>query len=137
MTQSIVVQGNTSTSPSSVLNFDPHYLNSSFSVGQAGNQIGHRFWDLALREHASVNKVENLSFLIAFYTFLGDCRLFQKGLYDSALSTFFVNGDAENSVGKKQRVSGLKARVSLAPFFCHSFCVFRGHCVDVALIFRT
>ena len=27
------------------------------SVGQCGNQIGCRFWDLALREHASVNKV--------------------------------------------------------------------------------
>jgi len=26
-------------------------------VGQCGNQIGYRFWDLALREHASVNKV--------------------------------------------------------------------------------
>ncbi|VDD79665.1 unnamed protein product [Mesocestoides corti] len=25
-------------------------------VGQCGNQIGHRFWDLALREHAEANK---------------------------------------------------------------------------------
>lgn len=25
-------------------------------VGQCGNQIGHRFWDLALREHAACNK---------------------------------------------------------------------------------
>nr|CDS25314.1 tubulin epsilon chain [Hymenolepis microstoma] len=25
-------------------------------VGQCGNQIGHRFWDLALREHAATNK---------------------------------------------------------------------------------
>ena len=29
----------------------------SFSVGQCGNQIGYRFWDLALREHAQNNKV--------------------------------------------------------------------------------
>lgn len=28
-----------------------------FSVGQCGNQIGCRFWDLALREYANVNKV--------------------------------------------------------------------------------
>uniref|UniRef100_A0A8C5ST62 Tubulin/FtsZ GTPase domain-containing protein n=1 Tax=Laticauda laticaudata TaxID=8630 RepID=A0A8C5ST62_LATLA len=28
-------------------------------VGQCGNQIGCRFWDLALREHATVNKVTN------------------------------------------------------------------------------
>lgn len=28
-----------------------------FVVGQCGNQIGYRFWDLALREHAAVNKV--------------------------------------------------------------------------------
>lgn len=26
-------------------------------VGQCGNQIGCRFWDLALREHAAVSKV--------------------------------------------------------------------------------
>ncbi|MCJ8750324.1 hypothetical protein PDJAM_G00262070 [Pangasius djambal] len=25
-------------------------------VGQCGNQVGCRFWDLALREHAHVNK---------------------------------------------------------------------------------
>uniref|UniRef100_A0A8C9FWT6 Tubulin/FtsZ GTPase domain-containing protein n=1 Tax=Pavo cristatus TaxID=9049 RepID=A0A8C9FWT6_PAVCR len=25
-------------------------------VGQCGNQVGCRFWDLALREHAAVNK---------------------------------------------------------------------------------
>lgn len=28
-----------------------------FAVGQCGNQVGCRFWDLALREHAAVNKV--------------------------------------------------------------------------------
>uniref|UniRef100_A0A3Q2DQC6 Tubulin epsilon 1 n=1 Tax=Cyprinodon variegatus TaxID=28743 RepID=A0A3Q2DQC6_CYPVA len=39
-------------------------------VGQCGNQVGCRFWDLALREHAHVNK---------------------KGQYDEALSSFFRN----------------------------------------------
>uniref|UniRef100_A0A4W3HA19 Tubulin epsilon 1 n=1 Tax=Callorhinchus milii TaxID=7868 RepID=A0A4W3HA19_CALMI len=39
-------------------------------VGQCGNQVGCRFWDLALREHASVNK---------------------KGIYDEALGSFFRN----------------------------------------------
>ena len=39
-------------------------------VGQCGNQIGCRFWDLALREHAAVN---------------------HKGLYDEPISTFFRN----------------------------------------------
>uniref|UniRef100_A0A803YIK0 Tubulin/FtsZ GTPase domain-containing protein n=1 Tax=Meleagris gallopavo TaxID=9103 RepID=A0A803YIK0_MELGA len=41
-------------------------------VGQCGNQVGCRFWDLALREHAAVNKVtiirsafnRNTSFLV-------------------------------------------------------------------------
>lgn len=41
-------------------------------VGQCGNQIGSRFWDLALREHASVNKA---------------------GIYDEAMSSFFRNVD--------------------------------------------
>lgn len=29
------------------------------AVGQCGNQVGCRFWDLALREHSHVNKVSN------------------------------------------------------------------------------
>uniref|UniRef100_A0A8C9WP87 Tubulin epsilon 1 n=1 Tax=Scleropages formosus TaxID=113540 RepID=A0A8C9WP87_SCLFO len=39
-------------------------------VGQCGNQVGCRFWDLALREHAHINT---------------------KGVYDEALSSFFRN----------------------------------------------
>ena len=42
-------------------------------VGQCGNQIGCRFWDLALREHASVNK---------------------QGVYDESMSSFFRNVDS-------------------------------------------
>jgi len=32
-------------------------LYNFITVGQCGNQIGCRFWDIALREHANVNKV--------------------------------------------------------------------------------
>ncbi|KAG4098698.1 putative tubulin/FtsZ family protein [Neocallimastix lanati (nom. inval.)] len=43
-------------------------------VGQCGNQIGWRFWDLALKEHAQVNP---------------------NGVYDEAMSSFFRNLDAK------------------------------------------
>ena len=42
----------------------------TIQVGQCGNQIGSRFWDLALREHAAHNTG-----------------------FDDALSTFFRNVD--------------------------------------------
>ncbi|XP_030261379.1 tubulin epsilon chain isoform X1 [Sparus aurata] len=65
-------------------------------VGQCGNQIGCRFWDLALREHAHVNK---------------------RGLYDEALSSFFRNVDSRKSEGVTCGVGGkiqhLKARAVL------------------------
>ncbi|XP_022083482.1 tubulin epsilon chain-like isoform X1 [Acanthaster planci] len=68
-------------------------------VGQCGNQIGCRFWDLALREHAAHNK---------------------KGVYDDSLSSFFLNVDSryENphtiAVGDgKSKVRTLKARAVL------------------------
>uniref|UniRef100_A0A3P9HWC3 Tubulin, epsilon 1 n=1 Tax=Oryzias latipes TaxID=8090 RepID=A0A3P9HWC3_ORYLA len=63
-------------------------------VGQCGNQVGYRFWDLALREYASVNK---------------------RGLYDDATSSFFRNVDwrkgAACSVGGQ--IQHLKARAVL------------------------
>ncbi|XP_072300275.1 tubulin epsilon chain [Eucyclogobius newberryi] len=63
-------------------------------VGQCGNQVGYRFWDLALREHAHVNK---------------------KGQYDEAISSFFRNVDSRRScrtsVGEK--IHQLKARAVL------------------------
>ncbi|XP_026175135.1 tubulin epsilon chain isoform X2 [Mastacembelus armatus] len=65
-------------------------------VGQCGNQVGCRFWDLALREHAHVNK---------------------KGLYDEALSSFFRNVDSRKSDGRACGIGGriqhLKARAVL------------------------
>ncbi|KAK7907541.1 hypothetical protein WMY93_016153 [Mugilogobius chulae] len=65
-------------------------------VGQCGNQIGCRFWDLALREHANINK---------------------KGLYDEALSSFFRNVDSRRSCRSSVSVGGrihqLKARAVL------------------------
>lgn len=48
-------------------------LRTARQVGQCGNQIGCRFWELALREHAAANK---------------------GGRYDEALSSFFANVDA-------------------------------------------
>ena len=37
----------------------------TIQVGQCGNQIGGRFWDMALREHAAIN---------------------QEGIFDEAMS---------------------------------------------------
>jgi tubulin epsilon len=45
----------------------------TIQIGQCGNQIGCRFWDLALREHASHTK---------------------DGIYNEAMSTFFRNVDS-------------------------------------------
>jgi tubulin epsilon len=68
-------------------------------VGQCGNQIGCRFWDLALREHAKVNK---------------------NGNFDDALGTFFRNVDTrfdpprDIAIGDgKQPIASLKARAVL------------------------
>ncbi|XP_030051531.1 tubulin epsilon chain [Microcaecilia unicolor] len=66
-------------------------------VGQCGNQIGCRFWDLALREHAAVNK---------------------KGVYDEALSSFFRNMDTRVDVNdgadvRRRKICSLKARAVL------------------------
>ncbi|KAK7486011.1 hypothetical protein BaRGS_00022763 [Batillaria attramentaria] len=68
-------------------------------VGQCGNQIGCRFWDLALREHAAINK---------------------HGVYDEPLSSFFRNVDSRYDDpanipvgGGKGKVKALKARAVL------------------------
>ncbi|CAL8315170.1 unnamed protein product [Merluccius merluccius] len=66
-------------------------------VGQCGNQVGCRFWDLALREHAHVNK---------------------KGVYDEALGSFFRNVDSRYCYARGQRLAcgrihRLKARAVL------------------------
>ena len=65
-------------------------------VGQCGNQIGWRFWDLALREHAAHNPA---------------------GVFDDALSSFFRNVDTryadpvEIPLGDGTRpISALRAR---------------------------
>ena len=42
----------------------------TIQVGQCGNQIGGRFWDMALREHAAIN---------------------QKGIFDEAMSRSTVD----------------------------------------------
>ncbi|GCC25951.1 tubulin epsilon chain isoform X1 [Chiloscyllium punctatum] len=66
-------------------------------VGQCGNQVGCRFWDLVLREHANVNK---------------------KGIYDEALGNFFRNVDTRSTNGDdtnlhKGKIRSLKARAVL------------------------
>jgi tubulin epsilon len=75
--------------------------NITIQIGQCGNQIGCRFWDLALREHSSVNK---------------------SGIYDEAMSTFFRNVENTSSTeqlmarisGKKdQMIKSLRARAVL------------------------
>jgi len=68
-------------------------------VGQCGNQIGCRFWDLALREHAGVNK---------------------NGIYDESIGSFFRNVDgrhddpADIPIGAGTgKIKSLKARAVL------------------------
>ncbi|XP_059501353.1 tubulin epsilon chain isoform X2 [Stegostoma tigrinum] len=66
-------------------------------MGQCGNQVGCRFWDLVLREHANVNK---------------------KGIYDEALGNFFRNVDTRSTNGDdinlhKGIIRSLKARAVL------------------------
>ncbi|XP_069742929.1 tubulin epsilon chain [Narcine bancroftii] len=66
-------------------------------VGQCGNQIGCRFWNLVLREHANINK---------------------KGIYDEALSNFFRNVDTRYTDGDGKNlpqglIRTLKARAVL------------------------
>lgn len=71
----------------------------TIQVGQCGNQIGCRFWDLVLREHAHVSKAP---------------------IYDASLSTFFRNVDSRHedsvdlSVGAgRGPIRTLKARAIL------------------------
>lgn len=63
-------------------------------VGQCGNQIGCRFWDLALREHAKYNK---------------------DALFDESMSSFFRNVDSKSGrevpLGTgNEKIRGIKAR---------------------------
>lgn len=74
--------------------------NITIQIGQCGNQIGCRFWDLALREHSNLNK---------------------KAQFDEAMSTFFRNVDIRNKsdvveipVGKgTEKIRHLRARAVL------------------------
>ncbi|CAF0736715.1 unnamed protein product, partial [Didymodactylos carnosus] len=69
--------------------------NIIIQVGQCGNQIGSRFWDLALREHSSTMKKE--------------C------LYDASLNAFFRNVDKSNlqDLSYPSTICNLKARALL------------------------
>lgn len=62
-------------------------------VGQCGNQIGMRFWDLALKEHANLSKTDH---------------------YDDSLSSFFKNCDKSGRLQPiNSEIQNLKARVKL------------------------
>ena len=68
----------------------------TIQVGQCGNQIGARFWDLLLQEHAITNK---------------------KPLFDEAMSSFFRNVDSNSGTtiplpkdGSKTPIESLRAR---------------------------
>ncbi|XP_002128990.2 tubulin epsilon chain [Ciona intestinalis] len=66
-------------------------------VGQCGNQIGCRFWDLCLREHACYSR---------------------NGIYDDAISSFFRNTDSRSEDAYDvphgvNKIQNLKARAIL------------------------
>ena len=72
----------------------------TIQIGQCGNQVGSRFWDLALREHAQQNR---------------------RGRFDDSMSSFFRNVDTryedpkEIPVGDgKQAISTLKVATATA-----------------------
>lgn len=76
-------------------------------VGQCGNQIGHRFWELALAEHAAA----------AAGTAAGAAAgsAVDRGpTYDEAMSTFFRNADARSAaLPVNSTLCALKARAVL------------------------
>jgi tubulin epsilon len=61
----------------------------TIQVGQCGNQIGYRFWDLVFREHSQFNK---------------------SHIYDDALSSFFRNTDSKSNHRVGSKITDLKAR---------------------------
>jgi tubulin epsilon len=76
----------------------------TIQVGQCGNQIGCRFWELALREHAAYNP---------------------KGVFDDALSSFFRNVDTRFEPPRNipvgdglGAIQGLKARSVIVDMEC-------------------
>lgn len=71
--------------------------NITIQIGQCGNQIGCRFWDLALREHMTINK---------------------NGYFDESLDSFFFNVDPLSLNGTHElklgtRIGQLRARAVL------------------------
>lgn len=71
----------------------------TLSLGQCGNQIAWRFWDLCLREHAARSP---------------------PGVFDESMGTFFSNVDTGGAIGARRHLSsgaeplrGLRARAIL------------------------
>lgn len=69
-------------------------------VGQSGNQIGWRFWELVLKEHRELARTKK-----------------KKAVFDDAMSSFFRNFDGQNHElfpkGSTCSISHLKARAIL------------------------
>ena len=55
----------------------------TIQVGQCGLQLGSKFWDLALREHAAINQSANTTT--------------QQNIYTESMATFFRNVDNNNN----------------------------------------
>lgn len=75
----------------------------TIQIGQCGNQIGYKFWELVLQEHVAQHKTQ------------------KQPLYDEAISTFFRNVDTRYAdhptipydAKQPQPIVGLKARAVL------------------------
>ena len=67
----------------------------TIQVGQCGNQIGWRFWDLVLREHVQQNRA---------------------GLFDDAMSSFFRNVDTRHADPLEIPVAGGQHPISALAF---------------------
>lgn len=61
----------------------------TIQVGQCGNQVAYKFWELLLEEHSKNNKT---------------------GLYDDAMSSFFSNVDKDSTLPIGSEIKNLKAR---------------------------
>ena len=65
-------------------------------IGQCGNQIGSRFWDMVLSEHANHGTA-------------------QHGLFDESMSTFFRNVDAPGWEDCAQLAPGVEQCCAASP----------------------
>ena len=75
--------------------------NVMVEIGQCGNQIGRRFWEMALAEHSGVKSDLN---------------------FDSTLASFFRNTDSRSGKGfgvLKLKISRIFLKCAYILFGCH------------------